>query len=631
MTRTVAAFLMLCSVAATAFGQHNHGFTFDDPTHVATASGSWQEPKTWQGNKVPADGAKVLIQRGAHVTNHGETADCLWIAVNGELDFCDHCETKINVHTIAVPANGSFRMGTPTAPITGQATVEFIDGPLLDGDWQKMSRGLLVFKGGEFTCHGVEKTAWDEVADVELPIGATEVNAANAPYGWQVGDRVLIAGTDSTWVAGTGEEVKYQSEYRQIAAIDGERVTLDAPLSYRHFRWRPDLPFWVANLTRNVAFQSRSTASIWDRGHAMFMPGSHTDLRYTSFTGMGRTDKDRDVTDPRKTYDSDVLVPGSDENPRARYACHWHRVGPYSPPVTVKGVVIDGSPGWGFVNHKSNVQVDDGICINCFGSAFTTEEGQERGYFRHCLAALNRGKGDDPTLSGDANHGNRFLGDWGKDGSGFWLQGGLVEVSDCVSFDNSGRGYAVMNVPLNEWPDYPKGGDGVADWIKYPIGHELHVLPAAYKRYGDDLIGSGYVPLRKFQRNTAANNHSGCFQMWNIVGNHATDEWPEGIYSQIDDLTTWGRGMTVSLHYARRVRINGLDVTGDLVFRPETSSITKGKVGLNVRFEDVVVKKFCTAGLTPGKEWGDSGKTDAERDSHIIDVNGCKCTCEEGP
>jgi hypothetical protein len=592
--RILLCVLVLCGVAQAQMGANLVPPSTADC--VAVQSGSWQDAATWDGN-LPQQGQRVFIPPGRTVELDGDTADVLWIHCAGTLTCCEACDSQLNVHTLYVPMGGSFRLGVPGMPATGRKAVEFLPGPFLPGDQSKLSRGAIVH--GEFVACGREKTAFATVTDSDLPVGATELSVSGVPYGWRVGDELLIAGTDSPR---NGD--RYQSEYVTVTDVDGEHVTFTPPLQYRHFRWRDDLPYHVANLTRNVVFRSRDPETIENRGHLMFMsPACH--LFYTERVGLGRTDKSQPVTDPRFDLYGE-LIAGSDANPRARYSSHWHRVGPLGPPAYCIGGVTRGSPGWGVVNHASNVIVEDEVCIDCFGSGFVTEEGQERGYMQRCLAAMNHGEGDTIT-STDADHGRRTIGDWGTDGSGFWLQGGLVEVSDCVAFDNSGRGFALFNAALNSYPNYGQGDSAVAEWIRYQIVHDASLLPESYRQtpwwlYANpSAISSSYVPQRVFARNTAYNNKVG-LQSWFVpssINISSRLALPPDVRGSITDLTLWGRGASLHAEYTRQFTIDGLKVIGEGIFRKIGSdgSIDQRAAGLILRFPDMAVRRYESSGI----------------------------------
>lgn len=561
-------------------------------THTAVTSGSWQDKKTWSKGILPGAKARVLIPAGVTVTNHAKTPDVLWIHVAGTLKVCDHCDTQINVHTVYIPMGGSMQLGMPTMPCQGQTVLEFNDGPYLPGDTDKLSLGLICH--GEFMACGQDKTAWGVLAS-EVPKGATTLTLRDLPYQWKPGDQILLAGTDSL----VGEkQVPYQSEYLTIQSVSSRTVTFTKPTLYRHFPWRSDLQVHVANLTRNVVIRSRQPSVIASRGHLMFM-SSMNDIRYTLEEGLGRTDKSKEVTDPRKDA-SGELVAGSDANPRGRYVDHVHKAGPLTQPARRMWVVVRGSPGWGMVNHASHCQWDNCIAVECFGSAFVTEEGQERGHMRRCLAAMNRGLGG-TIKSSDADHGRPLLADWGMDGSGFWLQGGLVEVSDCVSFDNSGRGFALFNKTMNGYPRYG-AGNPIPDHLRYKIVHDAILLSPEYAQTPDadsfPATPSSTVPQRVFARNTAYGNKIGV-QGWSGPTHNGSSKqiWPLSIRGSITDLTLWGRGGKLHLEYTRQMNVDGLRIVGDRSFRPAYNSLSKITSAVLLRNPEVTVRNWSIEGF----------------------------------
>lgn len=551
-------------------------------THRAVKSGSWQDAATWDCG-VPGAGARVWTN-GFTVTNHGETADIAWLRIDGAYETCPHCPTKLSVHTILNA--GRFAIGSVFDPCSAEAVVEFLDGPFDPLDWQQLGRGLL--SHGQVSVCGAEKTAWG-VLNGEAGVGAVSIKLNQVPFGWKVGDEILIAGTDTT----TWLNQVYQSERVTISAVRGRTIEFDSPLRHRHFPWEPGLDIHVANLTRNITFRSRSPQSIPTRGHLMYMHHAN-DIRFASMVGLGRTDKSQPVTDPRLDPVTGIMVPGSDANPRARYSDHNHVAGILNPPSRRQGVVVDGSPGWGLVNHRSNCQWDDCIATGCFGAGFSTEEGHERGHMRRCLALLNRGMGDS-GLSDDDNHGRPTIGDWGTDGSGFWLQGGLVDVADCVSIDNSGRGFALFNQPLNAYPVY--GSDQpVEPHLRFKISVPGSLLGEEYGGVAD--VASGAVPQRVFENNVAYGNKIG-LQAWSSQTHDASGNrlWPETVRGSIDGLTLWGRGGRMSLEYARQMNVSGLRIVGDQEFREGWDSRVKYSSGVLLRGPEITVTDWEFSGL----------------------------------
>lgn len=559
MIRLLCALFLFCAMETTVLAQP--GSNLVDPsnaTHIAVQNGSWQDTETWD-NGIPNSNSQVYIPNNIHVTNHENTADIKWINVDGILDVCTHCNTKINVHTLYIGMSGHVYLGKPGMPVESTAILEYVNGPFLPGDYQKLSLGMICH--GEFFAEGLEKTHALVVDDTVLNVGATSLKVVNVPLRWNIGDIIILSGTDSI----LGEDQRnhtFQSEYLTITGITGKTITFNPPLKYKHFRWRNDLTFHLLNISRNVQIKSRSTAHIEDRGHNMFMsPMNH--MKYVAEIDLGRTDKSQPVTDPRIDPINLTLVPNSDINPRARYADHNHRVGPLNAPSTRRGVVVKGSPGWGFLNHASNCQWDECIALECYGFGFGTEEGQERGHIRNCYSCLNKGLGL-IVRGSDDDHGSGS--DWGKDGAGFWLQGGLVEVSDCVAFDNSGRGFALFNIPMNGYPDFGSGNPQ-PDYLKYKIIHNGSLLSEEYfslVHTDSPNVASGAVPQRVFLRNIGYNNKIS-FQGWSARTYNSSSQqiWPLSVRANIIDLKMWGRGAKFHLEYMRQVNVNGLTIIGD--------------------------------------------------------------------
>src|SRR5262249_34592566 len=76
------------------------------PPLVRTAkSGAWSAAATWEGGKVPGEGARVQIKSGHHVTYDLESkAVVRSIHVAGELSFARDRDTVLNVGLIKIQA-----------------------------------------------------------------------------------------------------------------------------------------------------------------------------------------------------------------------------------------------------------------------------------------------------------------------------------------------------------------------------------------------------------------------------------------------------------------------------------------------------------------------------------------------
>jgi PKD repeat protein len=273
--------------------------------------------------------------------------------------------------------------------------------------------------------YGQDVTDFAELAT--LPgVGATLLQLTEAPTNWQVGDIIVVAGTR-----------KWQSELRTILGIAGSTVSVDA-LTYERVSPAPDLKSHVAHRTRNVQILSENT------GHMMVMHTHDAQIHNAGFYDLGRTDK-QSALDNAVVMGDGTVMPYSGTNQRARYSVHVHRAGPTDPngPAVVTGSVVSGNPGWGYVNHSSNVDFTDNVAYDVSGAGFASEVGDEIGVFTNNIAIAITGNGDSPRDGkGEQN--------WGVQGDGFWFQGYGVDFFDNVAADLEGSGYATWTDPLQE-------------------------------------------------------------------------------------------------------------------------------------------------------------------------------------
>ena len=410
-----------------------------DATHVAVKSGNWSDASTWKNGRVPGDGAKVLIGDGLDVTyNAKSNARLKTIRVDGQLDFATKQDTKLVIDTFVVAPNGKLTIGTKNNPVAGNVNTEILiaDNGKIDRRWDptQISRGII--SHGEVEIYGQEKTGHIKLAK-DAMAGDRELVLANAPKNWKVGDSLVLTGTER--VPDKWNPQKRQMEWQgtqdeelTIKAINGNRVTLDRPLTYDHDTPRGDLKAYVTNFSRNVTVASENADRLPanQRGHVMFMHSDDVDVRYAEFHELGRSDKSKLFDDFRVSGNGDRIMngktpqPGAANNIRGRYAVHFHRSGTdvNGEPARAVGNSVWGSPGWGFVNHDSHVVMEDNAAYDVFGSAFVTETGNETGAMRNNIAIKSEGSlSISKELRRTKNH------DIGHNGAGFWFQGRLVD------------------------------------------------------------------------------------------------------------------------------------------------------------------------------------------------------------
>ena len=180
---------------------------------------NWSDPATWPNRKVPIAGDKVTIGRDELTTE--------WIMLHGEL-----------------------AIGSEASPHTRNATITFTNTvPNEDVMAGMGDRGIMI-SGGTLNLHGDRTHTWTKLSNTGYA-GSTSIEVLDAS-GWRVGDEIVLASTDFD---------PRQAERRTIAAISGNKITLDGKLDYMHFgeiTFGVDERGEVGLLTRNIKIQASS-------------------------------------------------------------------------------------------------------------------------------------------------------------------------------------------------------------------------------------------------------------------------------------------------------------------------------------------------------------------------------------
>jgi hypothetical protein len=425
----------------------------DETTTVATQSGVWADPATWDQG-VPADGGRAHVPEGVTVTlDHEDDARLEWVRVDGTLRFDPGADTHLQVETLITSGGSRLEIGTEATPIDPDRTARltFVDrGPIdEDDDPRRIGKGLVTM--GTVEIHGAERTNWTSL-DQHATVGDDEISLSDPPTGWQPGDQLVLPAqkpayvwdTDPAYQArdpnspdeldGEIKEDTVHDEEVTIASIDGRTVHLEETLEHDHVPPRASLDSYVLNLTRNVRFDSENTDPL-RRGHVMFM-NQDVDVRYLGTYGLGRTEKRRPITNPNGDGEG-VDIPDGPPNPKARYALHFHRTGydPDTDPGRIEGCAVWGSPGWGIVNHESHADIVDSVTYDVVGAGFVAENGLEIGSFERNFALRSRGTAEPAKIRAGDNRfeGRGYADDYGHAGHGFWFQGPGVAVEDNVA------------------------------------------------------------------------------------------------------------------------------------------------------------------------------------------------------
>src|SRR5262245_24265168 len=119
-----------------------------EATFVAVKDGSWFDPATWYGGKIPDAGAKVLIPEAISVKYDGVSDTSLFtVRVDGKLQFATDHNTRMEVDTLVVAKTGLLQVGTAEHPVENGVTADIVianNGPI-DVNWDPMllSRGII--------------------------------------------------------------------------------------------------------------------------------------------------------------------------------------------------------------------------------------------------------------------------------------------------------------------------------------------------------------------------------------------------------------------------------------------------------------------------------------------------------
>ena len=540
-------------------------------THVAAASGDWSSPSTWQAGRIPDEGSRVLIPEGVVLTLDSElTSSLKWLRVNGELRFATDRDTELRVDTLVTAPGSRLEIGTAEQPVPSnvRAQVVFADlGPLsVENDPMLMGRGAILH--GSTRIHGAAKTS-AVTAAIDPQRGDQQIVLDAQPSGWAVGDQLVIAGTSPD---GQGDETV------RIQSIEGSRILLDAPLNENHVTPRDHLKVHVANLTRNVEFSSENRA-IDRRGHVMFMHTRDVDVANAAFNDLGRTDKLRSLDSPYFD-DEGFFVEETGTNTGGRYSVHFHRNGVErsGSPAVVRGSVVAGNPGWGFVNHSSYVDFIDNVAFDVVGAAFSTEAGDEIGRFQDNIAIRMHGTGEEPITRQED-------GDFGHAGDGFWLQGPGVVVENNVATGATGSGLILYAEPLFE------DGLGITT---FPSDN----LPDPSRANGDETVPVSLAPLAVFRGNESYGSALGAQIYYHRTLITIEEEQEEQASHQfapslMEDMSLWSNTNGMQVNYTvdtdfRDFQIIGPgDGSGDTGFDAASNFYNRGTHNYeNFRVED---------------------------------------------
>ena len=540
-------------------------------THVAIHSGAWTDLQTWRDGKIPGANARVIISEEVTVRVDRVIGDLLeWVRVDGRLSFASDVATALTVRTLVVTADGSLIIGSAAEPVRPDAKARLLLAPRLERDRQADPFDL----AGGLISHGVvemvaaQKTSYRS-ATMPLRRGMARIEFAEPLEGWQVGDEILVPGTDVY----NGED-----EIRTIinTGIGGRTIELDQPLSFDHLV-PSGILIPIGNLTRNIEISSLETGSALGRGHLMIMhvqTGSVFDG--VAFLHLGRTDTRRAHTFPSVGPDGRT-TPGTDSNTIGRYAVHFHMRSEARadlPPHVVRNSVVIDSPKFGIVSHGGHLVAEDNITFQVAGSHFVAENGSEIGAFRRNMAVRSVGSGERILES------RMSIYDFAHGGHGFWLQSGGVAVTDNWASGHAGAGIFSMGM------DFRENGE-----VVYFDGRNVGPSP-----YADEF---GRIPIMDVSFYLGRNSVT--------ASGKGLEVWYHKVYTKnfselgvVDGLKVWNvLEEAVTLPYSKSVALRNLWLLGSK--KHEFAGIDGNKLTENITVDGADIRNFTVGMRLPAR------------------------------
>ena len=448
-------------------------------TNVLTAvqTGNFTNAATWDGNRVPGSSDLAVIPSPYVVSVTTTAAKASSVIVDGKLRFGPTANSKLTVENLLV--SGTLVLGGTAAsgqdvPIAAgvKATIAIVSPTPIISDTLRMSRGIIASPTALVQMNSAGYR--DPFVTATGALNSATIATSAVPANWKVNDQLVIPATVfsrewSTNLLAAGS-IKAQNEIRTLSGTSAGSITLSSTLAFNHSypvispTLNIPMAVHVANLTRDIVIQTVETGTnLYPTGHVMLMT-NNVYINGVEFDNLGRTDKQAAVTDPLLSETGTATTSGSAgmtleynngnftqthvtngryTNPRGRYAVHFHEAGTGAAnPAVVSNCVVNGTPGWGFVNHDSSVNFINNVCFDFDGAGFATEDGTETGTFDGNIAIGGVGSGEfsnQREIFGNRARGDQ--GDTGFNGTGFWLQSPDVTVQNNVAAGCKGSGF----------------------------------------------------------------------------------------------------------------------------------------------------------------------------------------------
>jgi len=431
----------------------------------------WSDPATWPDKKVPAKDAVVTIETDMNVVLDVSPPPLRSLKINGKLSFADNKDLELSTEWVMV--HGELEIGTEARPHTRKATITLTDNVKdedmsgVGGTNDRSDRGVMMM-GGTLNLHGNRTNSWTKLSKT-AEAGSNSIEVLNAAE-WRAGDEIVLASTDFD---------PHQAERRTIAAISGNRITLDKKLDYMHFgkiTFDVDERGEVGLLSRNILIQASPDAdTTLFGGHIMAMNGSKMFVEGVELNRMGQNMH------------------------LARYPIHWHLIGDAQGQYIKNSAIHDTYSRCVTVHGTNYLDVENNVTYNNIGHCFFLEDAVEHGnQFVHNLGILTKCHPDAPCVPTN-------LGPFGSGGGQNFDTNGQNAKDILIPSDNTASTFWITN-PDNIYRDnVAAGSDATGFWFalpEHPTG----------KFEGTEISARTWprrTRVREFKGNTAHSNFDG--------------------------------------------------------------------------------------------------------------------------
>ncbi|MCU0431256.1 MAG: Ig-like domain-containing protein [Cytophagaceae bacterium] len=266
----------------------------------------WSSPSSWEGNKVPGAGERVIIPSNSTIVLD-QNINIRSLDIQGKLIVEPRRNISLTANYIMIMGTGSYmEWGTESIPYDriGVLTLTGNPGDPKMGDdpmHSFNSKVIMVMSGGRLEMHGRRKDSWVKLGRTAKANAADKTIYLDKPVNWAVNDQIIITTTELE-TTGSGKIDKTETEKRTIRSIAADRrtIVLDSVLKFDHFgelqnfsngsrTWTVDERAEVGLLSRNLKVQgdANSSKDLYG-GHMMSMQTASTRMSGVELYRMGQ-------------------------------------------------------------------------------------------------------------------------------------------------------------------------------------------------------------------------------------------------------------------------------------------------------------------------------------------------------